>query len=110
MELFNKEFLYVALSSGIITTFAVSAINTIQAKLSVNWLVFIVSIIVTVASISLSFSDTKSIQDFAIKVILTMSFSVLFYNYLGKWFLDTLFTKLKEIITSKLSKAEKDVK
>lgn len=110
MELFNKEFLYVALSSGIITTFAVSAINTVQSKLSANWLVFIVSIIVTIASISLSFTDTKSIQDFIIKIILTMSFSVLFYNYLGKWFLDTLFSKLKTIIKSKLLKDSKDDK
>lgn len=103
MEMFTKDFLYITLSCGVITTFVVSALNTVQNKVSTNWLVFIIATVVTVSSISLSFSNVQSIQEFVTKLLLTMSFSVLFYNYLGKWFIDTVFLKVKNFITNKFS-------
>lgn len=101
---FSKELFYVLLFSSVITTFAVSAINTLQSKLSSNWLVFLVSILVTFTSVTFNFTKVEDVQDFVIKVLLNMSFSILFYNYLGKWFVDTIFIKIKEILSTKLQK------
>ena len=89
LAFFNWEILI----SAIITTFVVSAINTLQNKLSTNWLVFIVSIVITVLEVEFDFSDW---QGFFLQVFVLMSFAILFYNYIGKWFVDRVFSKLKE--------------
>jgi len=97
-QLFPKELMYTALICGVLTTFVVSAINTIQNKISTNWLVAIVSVLGTFAFLPITFTGGRDIQDFIFKSLLTMSFSILFYNYLGKWFIDTLFKKIKEYL------------
>jgi hypothetical protein len=93
------------LIAAAITTLVVSAINTIQSKLTTNWLVFIVSIIITLLNTTFikgaNFSDWQKILS---SILFTMAFSILFYNYLGKWFVDRLFEWLKKILTEKFSK------
>jgi hypothetical protein len=82
--------------SAIATTFVVSAINTVQAKISTNWLVFIVSIVVTLLRTTIETGSIQVYQGLIFKILLTMSFAILFYNYVGKWFVDTIFVKIKE--------------
>ncbi len=90
-----------------ITTFIVSAINVTQSKLSSNWLVFIVSSIVTALSTTIepqaSFSDW---QKLLLQVLTTMAFAILFYNYLGKLFVDKIFAWVKKQMENKLGKDE----
>lgn len=93
MEELLKFFNLDMIISATVVTFVVSAINTIQNKISTNWLVFIVSILVTVLRITLDWSDWQNV---IFQILITMSFAVLFYNYIGKWFVDNLFNKIKE--------------
>lgn len=93
MEELLKFFNLDMIISATVVTFVVSAINTIQNKISANWLVFIVSILVTVLRITLDWSDWQNV---IFQILITMSFAVLFYNYIGKWFVDNLFNKIKE--------------
>lgn len=85
--------------SAVVTTFVVSAFNTVQNKISSNWLVFIVSIVVTILRVSFISGDFAAIQELLFKILLTMSFAILFYNYIGRWFIDTLFARLKDKFT-----------
>ena len=89
LEFFNLDMII----SAIVATFVVSAINTIQNKISTNWLVFVVSIIITVLRITLNWSDWQNV---IFQILITMSFAILFYNYIGKWFIDNLFNKIKD--------------
>lgn len=93
MEELLKFFNLDMIISATVVTFVVSAINTIQNKVSTNWLVFIVSILVTVLRITLDWSDWQNV---IFQILITMSFAVLFYNYIGRWFVDNLFNKIKE--------------
>lgn len=81
---------------AIITTFFVSALNTVQNKVSTNWLVFLVSLFVTLLSITFSGSGLQYWQSVMLQIMVTMSFSIMFYNYVGKWFIDRFFQFLKE--------------
>ena len=80
---------------AVITTFFVSALNTVQNKVSTNWLVFLVSLFVTLLSITFGGSGLQYWQAVILQIIVTMSFSILFYNYIGKWFIDRFFQFLK---------------
>lgn len=94
------------LLSAAITTFIVSAINTVQSKLSSNWLVFIVAFVVTILNTTFTkgahFAEWQVILS---KLLFTMAFSVLFYNYLGKTFVDDFFAWLRRILQDKFQKA-----
>jgi hypothetical protein len=97
------------LISAVITTFVVSAINTIQAKVSTNILVFIVATIVTLLNTTfIRGAGFAEWQRTLSELLFTMAFAVLFYNYAGKWFIDRLFTWLKKMLTDKFSKAGED--
>lgn len=90
-----------------ITTFIVSAINVTQQKISSNWLVFIVSSVVTL--LSTTFAPQASFADWQrllLQLITTMAFAILFYNYLGKLFVDKVFAWIKKQIDTKLGKEE----
>lgn len=99
LELLDWKLLLLA---AMITTFVVSAINTVQSKVASNWLVLIISFIITLLNTTFiegaNFGDWQKI---ILQILLTMAFSDLFYNYAGKWFLDRFFefvkTKLIEI-------------
>jgi hypothetical protein len=93
------------LVASIITTFIVSAINTITAKASTNLLVFVVAVIITLLNTTFTagatFSDWQAILS---SILFTMAFAVLFYNFLGKWFVDALFEWLKKQLVDRFSK------
>ena len=89
---------------AVVTTFIVSAVNTTQAKLSSNWLVFIVSLIVTVLSTTFTATLFSDFQRIGLQLLMTMAFAILFYNYLGKLFVDKLFVWIKKQIDNKLGK------
>ena len=93
------------LIASVIATFLVSALNTLQLKVSSNILVFIVSVVITLLNTTFikgaSFSEWQNILS---SVLFTMAFSVLFYNYLGKWFVDNLFDWLKKVLIDKFKK------
>ena len=82
--------------SAVVATFVVSAINTIQNKLSTNVLVFIASLVITLLRVPLTGGNLEYWQGLLFQILLTMSFAILFYNYIGKWFVGRLFEKLKE--------------
>lgn len=88
IDLFNLDMII----SAVAVTFIVSALNTIQNKITTNWLVFIVSIVVTVLRVTFDLSDWQTL---AFQVLITMSFAILFYNYIGKWFVDNVFLWVK---------------
>ena len=73
-QLFPKELIYTAFICGVLTTFVVSAAKSLQNKLSVNWLVAIVSVLSTLSFLPFTFTGGRSIQDFIFKSLLTMSF------------------------------------
>jgi hypothetical protein len=93
------------LIASIITTFIVSAINTITAKASTNLLVFVVAVVITLLNTSFvsgaSFSDWQAILS---SILFTMAFAVLFDNFLGKWFIDAMFGWLKQQLTDRFGK------
>ncbi len=103
LELFDWKTL---LLCAIVTTFIVSAMNTMQTKLSSNWLVFIVSLIVTVLSTTFTAVQFADFQKIGLQLLMTMAFAILFYNYLGKLFIDKLFIWIKKQIDNKLGKDE----
>jgi hypothetical protein len=85
-----------------ITAFVVSAFYTIiptnaegKPKISVNIMVFVVSLIITLLSTQFTGASVWEYQQLALQIFMTMAFAVLFYNYLGKWFLDSLFESIK---------------
>ena len=95
----EELFQYITLDliiSAVVTTFVVSALNTIQNKISTNILVFFVAIFVTLLKVPLTGGNIEYWQGMLFQALLTMSFAILFYNYIGKWFVDKLFAKLKE--------------
>jgi len=93
------------LIASVITTVLVSAINTVNTKIHSNVLVFVVAVIITILNTTFvsgaGFADWQKIIS---SVLFTMAFAVLFYNYLGKWFIDKLFDWLKKILADKFSK------
>jgi hypothetical protein len=114
LELFKSLNWGSLIVAGVITTFVVSAINTLNLKVSSNKLVFFISVLITLLSTTfLPSSYLEEGQVFNIPIILTiaqkiilsilvtMSFSILFYNYLGKLFLDRLFDSIKRKILEK---------
>ena len=88
MTLFNWDIII----SAVGTTFVVSALNTVQNKVSTNWLVFITSILVTLLRVTFDFTHWQSL---IFQILITMSFAILFYNYVGKWFVDNVFVWIK---------------
>lgn len=92
MEELTKLFTLDMIISAVAVTFIVSALNTVQNKITTNWLVFIVSILVTVLRVNFNFPDW---QNLIFQLLITMSFAILFYNYIGKWFVDNVFLWIK---------------
>jgi len=92
MEQLTELFTLDMIISAMAVTFIVSALNTVQNKITTNWLVFIISIIVTVLRVNFEFPDW---QNLIFQLLITMSFAILFYNYIGKWFVDNVFLWIK---------------
>lgn len=92
MEQLTELFTLDMIISAMAVTFIVSALNTVQNKITTNWLVFIVSILVTVLRVNFNFPDW---QNLTFQLLITMSFAILFYNYIGKWFVDNVFLWIK---------------
>ena len=96
MEELLKYLSFELIFSAIVVTFVVSAFNTVQNKITANTLVFVVSILITLLRVPLTGGDLAYWQGLLFQILLTMSFAILFYNYIGKWFVDKLFIKLKD--------------
>lgn len=100
MNLFESEYLAVALLTGFIVTLFVSAITitfdkffTSESRAKV--LVLIVSLLAAALTIEFDLTDW---QKFATRVVITISFSVLFFHYLGGRSIRMLFAKIKTML------------
>lgn len=100
LELLDWKLLLI---TATITAFVVSALATIT-QVSVNKLVFIVALLVTLLSTQFEGACAWDWQKLALQILMTMAFAVLFYNYIGKWFIDDLFAWLKKLIGDKFNK------
>lgn len=91
--LFNWE----VIIKAVVTTFVVSALNTTDyfKKVTNNKLVFFIAFFVSLLSITITGGDFGYWQGLIYNLVLTMAFSILFYNYIGKWFVDKFFEMLK---------------
>lgn len=98
-----KGLFYISLLCGIVTTVVVSAINVFVMRATPRWLLPCVAGFVTLFAVQINVTNVQDVQEFLLKIVLTMSFSVLFYTYLGKWFIDSLFEWLKTFIFAKLN-------
>lgn len=98
MENLSELFSWALILKAVVTTFIVSALNTTEYFKSVtnNKLVFFVALAVSILSIPLVGGDLAYWQGLVYNLLLTMAFAVLFYNYVGKWFIDKFFELLKE--------------
>lgn len=98
MEQLLEVFNWAIIIKAVATTFIVSALNTVEIfqKIHNNVLVFVVALLVSFLSIPLIGGNLEYWQGLIYSLLLTMAFSVLFYNYIGKWFLDKFFEILKE--------------
>lgn len=92
MEQLTELFTLDMIISAMAVTFIVSALNTVQNKITTNWLVFVISILVTLLRVTFDFSQWQTL---VFQVLITMSFAILFYNYIGKWFVDNVFVWIK---------------
>jgi len=86
--------------SAVIVTFIVSAVTSVfdeffKPKTHKKLLVVIVAIVVTVLNNTFVKGDTR-LSDYLLTLLLTWSFSVLFYSYAGLWVINKFFEKLKE--------------
>ena len=101
MEQLQEVFNWAIIIKAVVTTFIVSALNTTDYFKSVtnNKLVFFVALLVSILSVTIEGGDLAYWQGMIYNLLLTMAFSVLFYNYIGKWFVDKFFELLKDKIT-----------
>ena len=104
MDLFTAAQLQTIGITAVITTVIVSAIQIIMgsSKVHGNWVLLIVSTLVTLLQVT--FVKGMSInqwQDFFTSILLNTAFAVLFYQYLGQFFVDKLFVYLKKLIGDK---------
>lgn len=101
MENLSELFTWAIIIKAVVTTFIVSALNTTDYFKNVtnNKLVFFVALLVSALSIPIIGGNLEYWQGLIYNLLLTMAFSVLFYNYIGKWFVDKFFEVLKEKIT-----------
>ena len=101
MEQLQEVFNWAIIIKAVATTFIVSALNTTDYFKSVtnNKLVFFVALLVSILSVTIEGGDLAYWQGMIYNLLLTMAFSVLFYNYIGKWFVDKFFELLKDKIT-----------
>ena len=75
-------------------------------KIHGNWMLLIVSFIVTLLQVTFTKHMTlDQWQDFLTSILLNMAFAVLFYQYLGQFFIDKLFAYIKKLIGDKLGGA-----
>ena len=100
MNLFETEYLQIALLAALITTVFVSAIAVTFEKYfkedyKIKLVVLFASIVVTVITIEFDFSNW---QRLVTKIIIMISFTVLFYHYLGGKFIRMLFVKIKKML------------
>jgi len=100
MNLFETEYLAIALLAGFIVTLFVSAITvtfdkffTVESR--VKLFVLIAALIASVLTIDFDFSNW---QKLATRIIITISFSVLFFHYLGGRSIRMLFAKIKTML------------
>lgn len=103
-QAFNWQALLITAAT---TTLVVSALKTMEWRVSVNWLVFLVSVVVTLLNTTFiegaGFSDWQKI---ILTILMNMAFAVLFFNYAGKWFIDKLFVKVRNIFVKWFGKDE----
>jgi len=104
MDIFTSEQLQTLLVVAIITSFIVSAFNQLQARLSSNWLLaitaFVVTLLKTTFTPGMTFSEWQALLT---GFLLTMAFSVLFWNYVGKFIIDPFFAWLKKKLLDKFN-------
>lgn len=98
MENLQELFNWSIILKAVVTTFVVSALNTTDYFKGVtnNKLVFFVALFVSLLSIPIVGGNLEYWQGLIYNLLLTMAFSVLFYNYVGKWFVDKFFELLKD--------------
>lgn len=101
-EISFTDLFFIGLICGMVTTLVVAALGVLNQKFKARITMPIVACVVTFLSVQINVSSIQDIQDFILKVILCMSFSVLFYTYTGKWFIDTFFNWLRDFIVNKL--------
>lgn len=100
MNLFEKEYLAISLLAGFIVTFFVSAATVTFDKFfaiesRVKVFVLIASVIAAITTIDFDLTDW---QKLATRIIITISFSVLFFHYLGGKSIRMFFTKIKKML------------
>lgn len=101
MELLQGVDIQAQIMAALITSIIVSAINTLKPALSTNWLVFIVAAIVSLLLTSFDAGSFPEVQKLIITILLTMAFSVMFYNYVGQHTVDRLFARVKRWIDNR---------
>lgn len=100
MNIFETEYLQMALLAAFITTIFVSAITVtfekfFTSEIKSKILVLLASVIITALTVDIDLSDWQKLLT---KIIITISFAVLFYNYLGGKFIKMLFLKVKKML------------
>ena len=100
MNLFESSYLTTALFAGFIVSLVVNAFTVTFDKFfstenRVKLFVFFAAIVAAIITIDFDFDDW---QKFATKVLIQVSFAVLFYHYLGGKFIRGLFEKVKKML------------
>lgn len=100
MNLFESEYLQIALLVALITTLIVAAITAsfekfFEKEYRVKLLVLFSSIAAALITVDFDLTDW---QKFVTKIVVTIAFAVLFYHYLGMKFIKLLFVKIKKML------------
>lgn len=87
------------LGVAVATSIVVEALNRVTPKwLKPELLLFLVALILTLLRIPLEMSlkELATVQGFLFTLILTISFAILFYVYLGKWTVSSIFDLIQK--------------
>ena len=88
---------------ALIATFVISAVNLFDFKLRGHWLALIVCVVITI--LRTTFTPHMKFGEWQVlltNVLITTSFAMLFWTYLGQYTVDKIFAKLKKLIGDKL--------
>lgn len=102
MDFFTSEQLQTLLIVAVITTFIVSAFNLLEIKLRGHWLLAVVALVVTL--LRTTFTPEMNFEDWQgliTNFLLTASFAILFWNYVGQYTVDPFFRSLKRKFLAK---------
>lgn len=86
---------------ALITTFIVSAVTALfdetfrHRRKSKKWLVVITAIVVSFLN-NAYIKGSEEIHEYILGFLISWSFAVLFYSYLGMWVVKKFFSKLKD--------------